>query len=104
MPVRQEGHDDRDLMVNKLLVTATTAASAPRPGCTVRPSWSRASSTLRRATGSASPTPCGPTIMLAPSMWGDIHIYSVGALPARRMIDGLIELGWRVVCYAVTAK
>jgi class 3 adenylate cyclase len=41
----------------------------------------------------------GPTIVVAPSMWGDIHMYPVGPLPVRRVTDGLVERGWRVVCY-----
>jgi class 3 adenylate cyclase len=41
----------------------------------------------------------GPPIVFAVNGWGDIHMYSAGLLPVRRVADGLIERGWRVVYY-----
>jgi class 3 adenylate cyclase/pimeloyl-ACP methyl ester carboxylesterase len=41
----------------------------------------------------------GPPIVFAGNAWGDIHMYSAGLLPVRRVTDGLVERGWRVVCY-----
>jgi class 3 adenylate cyclase/pimeloyl-ACP methyl ester carboxylesterase len=41
----------------------------------------------------------GPPIVFAGNAWGDIHMHSAGLLPVRRVTDGLVERGWRVVCY-----